>query len=326
MLQKIYQQISHKSYNNFGNAVALLFFLCGIVIISIANGFDLTTKLQCSVPEEVISSQDFVQLKCLSKYEALYHWKISFGVLVLFNFALVLLFSVFYASWAKSRIEKWEERTDTEAPKSKTVEIQTPTTIVFKCYLSHLLLSRVLLLLLFAVVIFYRIDFPTTFSCPWHHPPRTIPCVNIMAAKKVTLAKAIASIDVVFALFALVEVMYIFRWKRINQEFSVIQDMEFCSVYILQQRESIGTIFNKIRNWRKENVKFFKLVIQGRTSEDKQKTQETGQERHETYDVHLDEPENQIDKIEDIFKPIKNQDTGPPKRILIVGRPGVVYI
>ena len=317
MLQKIYQHISHKSYNNFGNAVILLFFLCGVVIISIANGFDLTTKLQCSVPEEVISSQDFVQLKCLSKYEALYHWKISFGVLVLFNFALVLLFSVFYASWAKSRIEKWEERTDTEAPKSKTVEIQTPTTIVFKSYLSHLLLSRVILLLLFAVVIFYRIDFPTAFSCPWHHPLRTIPCVNIMAAKKVTLAKAIASIDVVFALFALVEVMYIFRWKRINQEFSVIQDMEFCSVYILQQLESIGTIFNKMRNCPKENVKFFKLVIQGGGNE----TQEISQERHETYDVHLDKRENQIDKIEDIFKPIENHL--PPKRILIVGRPGV---
>ena len=316
MLQKIYQQISHKSYNNFGNAVVLLFFLCGVVIISIANGFDLTTKLQCSVPEEVISGQDFVQLKCFSKYEALYHWKISFGVLVLFNFALVLLFSVFYASWAKSRIEKWEERTDNDGLKSKTVEIQTPTTIVFKSYLSHLLLSRVFLLLLFAGAIFYRIDFPTTFSCPWHRPPRTIPCVNIMAAKKVTLAKAIASIDVVFAIFALVEVMYIFRWKRINQEFSVIQDMEFCSVYILQQRESIGTIFNNMRNCPKENVKFFKLVIQGRGSEDEQ-------ERHETYDVHLDKRENQIDKIEDIFKPAENQNTGPPKRILIVGRPGV---
>ena len=312
MLQKIYQQISHKSYNNFGNAVILLFFLCGIVIIPIANGFDLTTKLHCNVPEEVISSQDFVQLKCFSKYEALYHWKISFGVLVLFNFALVLLFSVFYASWAKSRIEIWEERTDTEAPKPKTVKLKTPTTIVFKSYLSHLLLSRVLLLLLFARAIFYRIDFPTTFSCPWHRPPRTIPCVNIMAAKKVTLAKAIASIDVVFALFALVEVMYIFWWKCINQEFPVTQDMEFCSVYILQQRESIGTIFNNMRNCPKENVKFFKLVIQGRGSEDEQ-------ERHETYDVHLDKRENQIDKIEDIFKPAEK----PPKRILIVGRPGV---
>ena len=312
MLQKIYQQISHKSYNNFGNAVILLFFLCGIVIIPIANGFDLTTKLHCSVPEEVISSQDFVQLKCFSKYEALYHWKISFGVLVLFNFALVLLFSVFYASWAKSRIEIWEERTDTEAPKPKTVKLKTPTTIVFKSYLSHLLLSRVLLLLLFARAIFYRIDFPTTFSCPWHRPPRTIPCVNIMAAKKVTLAKAIASIDVVFALFALVEVMYIFWWKCINQEFPVTQDMEFCSVYILQQRESIGTIFNNMRNCPKENVKFFKLVIQGRGSEDEQ-------ERHETYDVHLDKRENQIDKIEDIFKPAEK----PPKRILIVGRPDV---
>ena len=323
MLQKIYQQISHKSYNNFGNAVVLLFFLCGVVIIPIANGFDLTTKLHCSVPEEVTSSQDFVQLKCLSNYEALYHWKMSFGVLILFNFALVLLFSVFYASWAKSRIEIWEERTDTEAPKPKTVKLQTPTTIVFKSYLSHLLLSRVLLLLLFAGAIFYRIDFPTTFSCPWHRPPRTIPCVNIMAGKKVTLAKLIASIDVIFALFALLEVIYIFWWKRINEEFSVIQDMEFCSVYILEQRECIGSIFNKIRKSPKENVKFFKLVIQEPRSKEEQETQETGQERHETYDVHLDKLENQIDKIVDIFKTIENQDTGLPKRILIIGRPGV---
>ena len=323
MLQKIYQQISHKSYNNFGNAVVLLFFLCGVVIIPIANGFDLTTKLHCSVPEEVTSSQDFVQLKCLSNYEALYHWKMSFGVLILFNFALVLLFSVFYASWAKSRIEIWEERTDTEAPKPKTVKLQTPTTIVFKSYLSHLLLSRVLLLLLFAGAIFYRIDFPTTFSCPWHRAPRTIPCVNIMAGKKVTLAKVIASIDVIFALFALLEVIYIFCWKRINEEFSVIQDMEFCSVYILEQRECIGSIFNKIRKSPKENVKFFKLVIQEPRSKEEQETQETGQERHETYDVHLDKLENQIDKIVDIFKTIENQDTGLPKRILIIGRPGV---
>ena len=318
MLEKIFQHISHKSYNNFGIAVVLLLFLCGVVIIPIANSFDLTTKLHCSVPEEVTSSQDFVQLKCLSKYEALYHWKISFGVLVLFNFALVLLFSVFYATWAKPKIEKWEERTDTETPKPKTVELQTSTTIVFTCYLFHLLLSRVLLLLLFAVVIFYRIDFPTTFSCPWHHPPRTIPCVNIMAAKKVTLAKAIASIDVVFALLALVEVMYIFWWKRINQEFPVIQDMEFCSVYILQQRECIGSIIEKIRNSQKENVKFFiKLLIQESRSEEEQS------QRHETYDVHLDKLENHIDKIEDIFKPMENQDTGLPRRILIVGRPGV---
>ena len=320
MLQKIYQQISHKSYNNFGNAVVLLFFLCGVVIIPIANGFDLTTKFRCSVPEEVTSSQDFVQLKCLSKYEALYLWKISFSVLVLFNFALVLLFSVFYATWAKPKIEKWKKRTETEAP--STVELQE-STIVFKGYLLHLILLRVFPLLLFAVLLFYRIDFPTTFSCPWHHPSQTIPCVNIMAGKKVTLAKVIASIDVIFALFALLEVIYIFWWKRINEEFSVIQDMEFCSVYILEQRECIGSIFYKIRKSPKENVKFFKLVIQEPRSKEEQETQETGQERHETYDVHLDKLENQIDKIEDIFEPNENQDIGLPKRILIVGRPGV---
>ena len=316
MLLKIYQQISHKSYNNFGNAVVLLLLLCGAVIISIATDFDLKTKLRCSVSKEVTSSEDFVQLKCLSKYEALYHWKMPFGVLVLFNFALVLLFSVLYASFAKSRIERWE------APKPKTLELRT--TIVFKCYLSHLLLSRVLLLLLFAFVIFYRIDFPTTFSCPWPYPTKTIPCVNNMATKKVTLAKVIASIDVVFALFALVEVIYILRWKRINEEFPVIQDMEFCPVYILGQRECTGSIIKKIRNKQKENVKFFvKLVIQKRRSEEEQGAQATGQQRHETYEVHLDKPENHIDKIEDILKTFKNQNPAAPKRILIVGRPGI---
>ena len=316
MLLKIYQQISHKSYNHFGNAVVLLFLLCGAVIISIATDFDLKTKLRCSVSKEVTSSEDFVQLKCLSKYEALYHWKMPFGVLVLFNFALVLLFSVLYASFAKSRIERWE------APKPKTLELRT--TIVFKCYFSHLLLSRVLLLLLFAFVIFYRIDFPTTFSCPWPYPTKTIPCVNNMAAKKVALAKIIASIDVVFALFALMEVIYILRWKCINGEFSVIQDMEFCLVYILEQRECIGSIIKKIRNEQKKNVKFFvKLVIQKCRSEEEQGTQATGQQRHETYEVHLDKPENHIDKIEDILKTFKNQNTAAPKRILIVGRPGV---
>ena len=314
MLQKIYQQISHKSYNNFGNAVVLLFFLCGAVIIPIATDFDLKTKLRCSVSKEVTSSQDFVQLKCLSKYEALYHWKMSFGVLVLFNFALVLLFSVLYASFAKSKIERWGDSTDAEAPKPKTLELRTA--IVFKCYLSHLLLSRVLLLLLFAFVIFYRIEFPTTFSCPWPYPMKTIPCVNNMAAKKVTLAKVIASIDVVFALFALVEVIYILRWKRINEEFSVIQDMEFCPVYILGQRECIGSVVKKIRNNQKENVEFcVKLVIQQPRSEEEQVAQ--------TYDVQLDQLENYIDKIEDIFKPLENQATAAPKRILIVGRPGI---
>ena len=300
MLENIYQPIPHKSYNNFGKAVVLLFFLCGVGINRIVKDYDSKTNFRCDIPENVTSSSDFVQLKCLSKYEALYHWKVSFSVLVFFNFALVLLFSVFYSWWTKSIIEKWDKRTDTEKP--------TATTIVFKCYLLHLLLSGVFLL--FAVVIFYRIDSPTTFSCPWHYPTKTIPCMNNIAAEKVKLAKVIAFIDVVFALFALVEVIYIFRWKRSNEEFPVIQDMEFCSVHILQRRECIGNIIKKIRNSQKEDAQFFfKLLIQ-----------ESGSEKEQN---HQDRVENNIDKIKDIFKPTENHNTGPPKRILIVGRPGV---
>jgi GTPase SAR1 family protein len=140
-----------------------------------------------------------------------------------------------------------------------------------------------------------------------------------MAAKKMNLAKAVAIIDVIFALFALVEVIYIFWWKRRNEEFGVIEDMEFCSVYILQRRQTIGSIINKIRDSQREGTNFFiKLMIQENRSDD------DGQQRHEIYDVRLDKQLNdQINNIEDIFKPIKNQSTEIPRRILIVGRPGI---
>ena len=321
MLHSIYQLLPHKSYNNFGRAVVVVFFVCGLVITLTANDFDSKTKISCNVSK---AHQEFVERSCFSKYEELYHWKIPFNKLVLLNFASVLLFSVFYASWAKSRIEKWDENTDSGTSSRKKVELQTTTTIVFTCYLLHLLLSRVFLLLLFAGI-FYRFDLPTTFLCIQNHPMEKIHCVNDMAAKKVTFANVIWLIDVCFAVIAFGEAIYIFRWRRINEEFSVIPDNEFCSVYILGQRECIGSIINKIRNSPKKNLKFFKLVIHGSGSgsEDTQATQETGQERHETYDVNLDKLENQIDKIEDIFKQNENQNTGPPRRILIIGQPGV---
>ena len=315
MLPKFFEAIPRTGYSNLGHIVLLLFFLCGVTIIPIANDYDAKTNLRCNPSKEITSSQDFVQLTCFSKYEAIYHWRISFGVLVLFNFALILAFSVFYAAWAKPRVEKWDGtvgRENDETENNNDISL-------FHIYTSHLLLTRFVLLLLFAAVIFYPINFATDFSCPWRHPQNHIPCVNIMAAKKTTLAKAVAIIDVVFALFALAEVVYIFRWKRRNEEFGVIEDIEFCSVYILQRRQTIGSVINKIRDSQREDNNFFiKLMIQENRSDD------DGQQRHEIYDVRLDKQLNdQINNIEDIFKPIKNQSTEIPRRILIVGRPGI---
>jgi GTPase SAR1 family protein len=318
MLPKLFEAIPRKSYNNLGHVVLLLFFLCGVTIISITNDYDANTNLTCNPSKEITSSHDFVELTCFSKYKATYHWRISFGMLVVFNFALILTFSVLYASWAQPRVEKWnvivQQCNDGTADNNKDISL-------FCIYTSHLLLTRFVLLLLFAAVIFYPINFPTNFSCPWRHPPNNIPCVNIMAAKKMNLAKAVAIIDVVFALFALVEVtylLYIFWWKRRNEEFCVFDDMEFCSVYILQRRGNIGSIINKIRDSPREDTNFFiKLMIQ------ENRRDEDGQQMHEIYDIPLCKRKHRINNIEDIFKPIKNQSTETPRRILIVGRPGI---
>ena len=316
MLPKLFEAISQTSYNICGRVVLLLFFLCGVFFIPTTNYFDLNTNLRCGSSKEITSSQEFVELTCFSKYKAIYHWRISFGVLVVFNFALILALSIFYAAWAKPRIKKWDgtgRQCNDATENNKDISL-------FHIYTSHLL-TRFVLLLLFAAVLFYPINFPTNFSCPWRHPQNNIPCVNIMAAKKMNLAKAVAIIDVIFALFALVEVIYIFWWKRRNEEFGVFDDMEFCSVYILDRRGSIGSIINKIRDSQREDNNFFiKLMIQENRSDD------DGEQMHEIYDVPLCKRKHRINNIEDIFKPIKNQSsesTEIPRRILIVGRPGI---
>ena len=313
MLEKLFQYIPRKSYNNFGNVVVLLFFICGVFIIPIANDFDAKTNIRCSpIPKEISSSQDFVHITCFSKYEEEYHWKIPFGVLVAFNFAIVLTFSILYASWAKSRVDRWDIVSNKEDRDEGMAEAKKGI-LLFHIYILHLLFTRFFLLLLFAFAIFYSINFPSNFLCPWRSPINKIPCVNNMATKKITLAKAVALIDVIFASLALAEVICIFRWKRSDDEFCLVEDMEFCSAYILQRRKNIGSIIRKIRNSPTANTNFFiKLIIQVNRNKD----------RHEMYDVHLDKLQEQIENIEDIFKPTNNQDNAPP-RILIVGRPGI---
>ncbi|CAB4028214.1 Hypothetical predicted protein [Paramuricea clavata] len=313
MLEKLFQYIPRKSYNNFGNVVVLLFFLCGVFIIPIANDFDAKTNIRCSpIPKEISSSQNFVHITCFSKYEEEYHWKIPFGVLVAFNFAIVLTFFILYASWAKSRVARWDIVPNKEDRNEGMAETKNGI-LLFHIYILHLLFTRFFLLLLFAFAIFYSINFPSNFSCPWRSPLNTIPCVNNMATKKITLAKAVALIDVIFASLALAEVIFIFRWKRSDDEFCLVEDMEFCSVYILQRRENIGSIIRNIRNSPTVNTNFFvKLIIHVNRNK----------ERHEMYDVHLDKLQEQIENIEDIFKPTNNQNNAP-RLILIVGRPGI---
>jgi AAA+ ATPase superfamily predicted ATPase len=320
MIEKFLQAIPRKSYNNFANVVLLLFFFSGLVLVPIAEDLDRRTDFRCSPSKEVTSRLDFVQLVCHSKYVEAYHLRISFGSLVLLNFVIILAFSIFYASWARVRVEKWDISTKKTEGKRRW-ENGNAGISLFYIYIVHLLLSRFLLLLLFAAVVFYPINVPTHFSCSWRHPPSDIPCVDVLAAKKMRLASVVATIDLVFAFFALAEVFYILHWKRRNQEFSAITDPEFISVYILARRENIGTIINQVRKSARVDTKFFitPIIRENRNGETAGKTPQNGQH-------NPDGPRDQIRQVEDIFEPIINLHSNTPvtpRRILIIGRPGI---
>ena len=313
MLEKLLQAIPRKSYNNFANVVIILFFFFGLALVPVAEDLDRRTDFRCSPSKEITSLLDFVQLACRSKYVEAYQWKISLGSLVLLNFFLVLAFSILYASWASPRVKKHIILTqNTDCQRVGQWNVGNKEISLFYIYIAHLLLTRFLLLLIFALVVFYPINVPTNFSCPWRNPPIVIPCVDILAGKKMTLAKVVAIIDIVFAFFALAEVIYIFRWKRSNQEFSVINDPEFISVYILARRDNIGSIINNIRKSVRVGRNFFiKPVIQENKNEEY------------TEKMYENEPRDQVYHMKDIFKPMRNVDCSMPRRILIVGGPGM---
>ena len=307
MLEEFLQAIPRKSYNNFANVVVILFFLSGLALVPIAEDLDRRTDFRCSPSKDITSRLDFVQLSCHSKYAEAYQWKISLGTLVLLNFVLILAFSIFYASWARFRVEKYDISSKNKNIDDKRVgqwNVGSKDISLFYIYIAHLVFTRFLLLLIFALLVFYPINVPTNFPCPWLHPPSVIPCVDILAGKRMTLAKVVGIINIVFAFLALAEVIYILRWKRRNQEFCAITDPEFISVYILARRDNIGTIINNIRKFVRVDSNFFiKPVIR-----------ENRNEEH---------AEKMYENVQDIFKPMRNEDRSIPRRILVVGGPGM---
>ena len=358
------QFIPRKSYNTYGTVVLTLFFLTAVTLIGITS--DVNSNLRCNPGKNVavdISQKTFVETTCSLKYEQKYNSPVPFKWFVILNFGLVFALSIIYAFSVKSRVENLDKPSTTAAdvlverqPLSQQSQRSQPNEEddtksrlpVFYIYLLHLVFFRLLPMVLFVVFVLYPADFPTKFSCPWPSGTSSnvnitdntkrfnftmVDCKNPLGSKSISLARTVWTVDIIFSLVTLVEVVYLV-WRYCKDKFFA-RDIVFCCVYLLGKRKTIRKIINSYKKKLANDQEVFKLDI---LSSQKESLNEmyvkliirTGRQveklckelkRHEIYEAYLAPPKNSIlvKKVEDLFFLNKRRR----HKILVVGRPGI---
>ena len=284
-----------------------------------------------------------------------------FNWFVILNFGLVFTLCIIYAFSVKSRVEKWDKPTTTTAdielqPLSQQSQRSQPNEEddtksrlpVFYIYLLHLVFFRLLPMVLFVVFVLYPADFPTKFSCPRQSGTSSnaniinitkrsnftmVDCKNPLGSKSISLARTVWTVDIIFSLVTLVEVVYLV-WRYFKDKYFA-RDIVFCCVYLLGKRKTIRKIINSYKKKLANNQEVFKLdnlsfqkgtidemyvklIIQtGRQIEKLRKELK----RHEIYEAYLEPPKNSIlvKKVENLFFLNERRH----HKILVVGRPGI---
>ena len=207
----------------------------------------------------------------------------------------------------------------------------------------------------------YASDFPTEFACyicdstailkPTANStnlnfiniePSAINCDNSVGSDNATWAKGIWIVNILFAFLVFVELCYLL--VRALKSNTFIFDSEFCLKHFFNKRRTPVTlrdsIFRLRRRVRKDTEYLEPLIASGGENNDNKALDAifvdlvifTGRaahrfhnslKRHEIYDSYLKPKQGAvpIKKLAELFLP--NKDTKDPRRILIVGRPGI---
>ena len=260
-------------------------------------------------------------------------------------------------SWCcvKSRVDEIQAAMtpDAEIPRPR---LRIRSRRIFCFYLLHLAARLVLGVTLTAIqnLIFYPFGFPVRFFCVLPETQRSnvtdykeshFPCHNPVASEKSTLAAAVWLVHAIFAFLVFVEMVYLSARVTQNVDFSF--DSEFCLKYffhqnagsvsparfrermkkrILEQTELLEPLIqgnggNEGSRMRLDDIFLDVIIYTGRAQEEFLKECQ----RHLIYDFYL-KPESQrgsiaINARTELF--LSNLDAENPRKILVVGRPGI---
>ncbi len=193
---------------------------------------------------------------------------------------------------------------------------------VFKRYIIHLILFRIIPLVAFAVFLLRSSNFPVQYHCPWLTKTTSSPHANFTQSQIMNYsivdctyptgnkiekaAIAVVSINSFFGTVAFMELAYLL-WSTWNDT-NLFTDLEFCCVYLLRKRKRIRKLIKKVRekipneifylhddfgekrlSRRKLEEIYVNVIIQeGREST--LASRRKFKDRHETYEAHFKLP------------------------------------
>ena len=262
-------------------------------------------------------------------------------------------------SWCfvKSRDDELEAalKPDTENPRRKTRVRASRRVFVF--YFLHLLVRLALGILLIVLqnIVLYPSGFPTEFACVSPKVKFTVNstydnvakdnafavnCMNSVGSDNALCAKGIWIVNILFVLLIFGEMCYLVVKASKNKVFTY--DAEFCQNHFFNKRRIPVTLRESMLHMKilvLEDTEILEPLIaqhdlSNRTLDDVfvNLVIYTGRaehnfcgtlKRHEIYDTYL-KPQDEsvaIKKLEDLFLP--NKDTRDPRKILVIGRPGI---
>ena len=364
-----------KSYNKFGFLCLATFVFAGCIVIGIASNFNSNATLQCNPDKSLasdLSTKKYIATQCLLKYAQEFHPSPPLYILLIINFGLVLLLSIIYAYCVKDRVEIFVDTPSattndvedespllssisTAALDPKAYSLKTRCFSVFMLYIMHLIFCRIIPLAVFAILLLNSSNYPVQYYCPWPMQTTISPLANISqrqsmnrsstvdctypgASQKETLADAVVTINFLTITVAFMELVYLLwsSWRDHN----LLNDLEFCSVYLLRKRKRIRKLIKKIReeisddifclhddfgekrlSRRKLEEMYINVIIQeGRAIA---WATRKFKDRHETYEAHFKLPPDTVTlkETKQLFKPLSG--FRQPRTILVVGRPGI---
>ena len=355
-MESLKEYLLSKYFSSFGYVVAAL-HVPALVTFAAVTG-QLRTSERRTFRCDVTDCRE----DCLRAYDAQYNSPFPLYGFVLLCFVPLLVVCIAY-SWCfvKSRVDEIEAamKPDPENPRPRP---RVTTRRVFRSYFLHLLV-RLTLGILFTVLqnfVFYAADFPTEFVClvcdalavikptvflnstnfnATKVYPSAINCDNPVGSDYTTWGKEIWIVNILFALLVFGEMCYLFARALSSNAFTF--DSEFCLTHFFKKSRTPVTLrdsaFRLKRRFREDTEYLEPLIASG--SESKalddifvdlvictgraEHEFEYSLERHEIYDIYL-KPQHgavTIEKLEQLFLP--NEDTQDPRKILIVGPPGI---
>ena len=352
-MESVKEYLLAKYFSPFGYIVAVFHLLALIALATVAGVLRTSERRRFSCPSSPDSSDD-----CLRQYDEQVYSSLPFYGFVLFCFASLLAVCITY-SWCfvKSRVDEIEIalKPNPESPRRRP---RVKTRRVFLSYFLHLVLRFFwgILFIILQNFVFYSSGFPAEFVCftqtvKWaanstnvstaKENSLAINCDNSIASDSAVYARGIWIVNILFTLLVSGEICYLSL--RAIQRKQFIFDSEFCERHFFSKgrnpialRESTFRTRQRIREETEilepliaqpeiERVRllddaFVDLVIySGRACSEFADLSK----RHEIFDIYLKPQYGSIaiKKVDELFVP--NEDTPDPRKILVVGRPGI---